>query len=349
MKLVIVVGARPQFIKCAPLAKKNQNNHELIIINSGQHYDENMSDVFFNEMKIPKPDYDLGISSGLHGEQTAKILAETEPILLDEKPDYVIVFGDTNTTLAATLAATKLCIPVVHIESGLRSYDRAMPEEQNRVVTDHLASLLACPTQTAVDNLAKEGIIKGVIYTGDLMFDAIKLYKQMYESREIVSKYSDFSMLTLHRPSNVDNKEQLIKILKVLDDLGHHFIFPIHPRTRKKISDFGILLPKNIEVINPLGYLDMMAMTSKANTLFTDSGGLQKEAFFLDVKCVTLRDTTEWVETITENANFLALDSYGNIDNSKLVEFLSKPKIAQKLASPYGNGDAADKILKALI
>ena len=348
MKLVVIVGARPQFIKLAPLLKKIDSNIELVIVNSGQHYDENMSDIFFNEMQISRPDYDLGVSSGSHGEQTAKILTGIEPILVAEKPKYVIVFGDTNTTLAASLAASKLCIPIVHIESGLRSFDKSMPEEQNRIIVDHLSSILSCPTLNAVKNLKKEGIEEGVVFTGDLMYDAIDLYRDVFVNREIASKYSNYYVLTLHRASNVDGKNQLMKILNSIKEIKETFIFPIHPRTQKQITKLGVEIPKNLTIIEPLGYLDMMALTSKSNGLFTDSGGMQKEAYFLNKKCITLRNTTEWVETISEKANMLALDDSGIVNLRKIMEFLNEPLFKVSAKSPYGNGNAAEKILNYL-
>ena len=323
-----------------------RKHHTEIVINSGQHYDKNMADVF-NEMKLPKPDYDLGVSSGSHGQQTAKILAEIEPILSKESPDYVLVFGDTNTTLAATLAASKQCMPVVHIEAGLRSFDRRMPEEQNRIVSDHLATILACPTQIAMTNLKNEGITNGVFFTGDLMFDSIKLFESEYKTRRIGTLYSNYSVLTLHRPSNVDNKDQLVHILSALEALGTTLIFPVHPRTRKQLDQFELNVPKNIQLIEPKSYLDMMALISNANGVFTDSGGMQKEAFFLNKKCVTLRDSTEWVETVNANENILALNENGKMDIDKIDQFLRQP-FGHNIENPYGNGMAAIDICKCL-
>lgn len=346
-KVLSIVGARPQFIKLAPLSNHLRTTFDEIIINSGQHFDANMSQIFFDDMKIPKPDYDLGVSTGTHAEQTAKILIEIEAIISKESPKYVIVFGDTNTTLAGTLAASKLCVPVVHIESGLRSFDRTMPEEQNRIVSDHLATILACPTQAAIQNLKREGITKGVCLTGDLMFDAVLSFNHLFESRSPVD-IKNYSVLTMHRPSNVDKKDQLIKLFDCLQQLNKAFVFPIHPRTQKAIHDFSINIPDNIMIIEPLGYLDMMGLITHSDFVFTDSGGLQKEAFFLNKKCVTLRDTTEWIETIDCDANMLAIDSHGDIKINEIMTFLSDSFSINEKNRPYGNGQAAFEILNCL-
>ena len=345
-KVISIVGARPQFIKLAPLSKQLRTVFHEIIVNTGQHFDANMSQVFFDDMKIPKPDYDLGVSTGSHAVQTAKVMTELEPILLKESPRFVLVFGDTNTTLAATLVAAKLHIPVVHIEAGLRSFDRRMPEEQNRIVADHLATVLACPTQVAMDHLKHEGITKGVYLTGDLMFDAVQFFRGLFETRALPVEVANYSVLTLHRPSNVDNKEQLYKIFDCIQSMDQTFVLPIHPRTKKNIDNYSIKIPNNILVIEPLGYLDMMALMNRSDSVFTDSGGLQKEAFFLNKKCVTLRDTTEWVETIALGGNILALDQDGNINAKKILQFLDAPFTNSHDYSPYGEGNAADVILE---
>ena len=347
-KIINIVGARPQFIKLAPFSNAIRQSFHEIIINSGQHYDDRMSQIFFNEMKIARPDYNLGVSSGSHALQTAKILCEVEEILIKEKPDCVCVFGDTNTTLAGTLAASKLCIPILHIESGLRSFDRRMPEEQNRIVSDHLATILACPTQVAVNNLKKEGIRKNVYLTGDLMYDAVLSFQELYESRPLPTKIKNYSVLTMHRPSNVDKKKQLIKIFNCLKKLNRTFVFPIHPRTQKNILDFSIEVPDNIKVIDSLGYLEMMSLMSHSDFVFTDSGGLQKEAFFLNKKCITLRDSTEWVETIDCEVNMLALDNKGEVKIHKILDFLKDVTINKNIKHPYGNGKSAEKIIRII-
>ena len=348
-KLISIVGARPQFIKLAPFSKVIRKYFNEVIINSGQHYDGNMAQIFFDEMGIPEPDYNLGVSTGSHANQTAKILAEIEPVLIKEKPECIIVFGDTNTTLAATLAASKLCIPILHIEAGLRSFDRRMPEEQNRIVADHLSTILACPTLKSVDNLRDEGITNNVYFTGDLMFDSVNLFKDMFEERSLSVKASNYYVLTMHRPSNVDSKDQLQKLFDSFQVIEQTFVFPIHPRTKKNIHELSIDIPENIMITDALGYLDMMSLINRSIGVFTDSGGLQKEAFFLNKKCVTLRDTTEWVETIDAKYNILALKENGDVELEKIVSFLNCNVTASEKLAPYGDGKAAESIAKILM
>lgn len=312
MKIVSIVGARPQFIKCAPVSREFRREHQEVLVHTGQHYDPEMSDVFFEELEIPKPDYHLGTGSGSHGKQTGECLAKIEEVLLKEMPDLVLVYGDTNSTLAGGLAAAKLHVPVAHVEAGLRSFDRTMPEEVNRVLVDHLSDLLFCPTRTAVDNLRTEGITKGVFLTGDVMVDALEYNRGIARERSmILERYSLISgrylVLTIHRPSNTDNRKHMENIIQAIGECGLPTLFPVHPRTKKYLISSGLWerMPGNIITCEPLGYLDMLAAMGSAGKILTDSGGVQKEAYLLSVPCITLRENTEWVETVEAGWNVL--------------------------------------------
>jgi UDP-GlcNAc3NAcA epimerase len=314
MKILTVVGARPQFIKLAPLSKiLRENGINEIIVHTGQHYDENMNDLFFKELEIPEPDYNLGIGSGNHGEQTGRMLIEIEKIILKENPDLVIVYGDTNSTLAGALAASKLHIKLAHVEAGLRSFNKRMPEEINRVLTDHVSDILFCPTQTAVENLKNEGITKGVYLVGDLMFDALLHFSKISDMKSNILerlniKPKEYYLATIHRAENTDNYERLKNILTAFSKMDEMVVFPIHPRTRKMINYYGLdglLENDNVKVIDPVGYLDMLKLEKNAKAILTDSGGVQKEAFWLKVPCITLRDETEWIETVNLGWNRL--------------------------------------------
>lgn len=327
MNIISIVGARPQFIKCAPLSRELRKEHKEVIVHTGQHYDPEMTDIFFTELDIPKPDYNLGVGSGPHGKQTGQILVGVEEVLLKEKPDLVLVYGDTNSTLAGALAAAKLHIPVAHVEAGLRSFDRTMPEEMNRVVTDHLSDLLFCPTETAVKNLANEGITRDVHLVGDVMADALVFNKKIAEERSQVLKRLGISpqqyfVLTIHRPSNTDNRDHLKNIIGALGEEGTPIVFPIHPRTRKYLEKHELWdrLPANFMVTEPLGYLDMIRLMGSAKKILTDSGGMQKEASMVGVPCITLRENTEWVETLDSGWNVLA-----GADRGKILSALKKP------------------------
>lgn len=314
MKIISVVGARPQFIKLASLSKKLRKKHKEIILHTGQHYDDDLSQIFFSELSIPKPDYNLGIGSAEHGEQTGRMLKSIEDVLLFEKPDLVIVYGDTNSTLAGALAAVKQNIPVAHVEAGLRSYKKSMPEEINRVLTDHVSSLLFCPTKTSVGNLRKESITKGVYLVGDVMYDSLKDHLKAAKKKSKIMKNlnmnkKDFYLITVHRAENTDIKENLEKIIRIVTNLDKEVVFPIHPRTRKKLSEFNLLdrldSKTNLLLIDPVSYLDMLILEKNARYVLTDSGGVQKEAFFLRTPCLTLREETEWVETLENGSNQL--------------------------------------------
>lgn len=351
-KIVTIIGARPQFIKAAMVSKALKNNFDEIIVHTGQHYDKNMSDIFFEQLEIPKPKYNLGIGSGSHGKQTGEMLIKIEDVLLQEKPDYVMVYGDTNSTLAGALAASKLLIPVIHIEAGLRSYNTEMPEEQNRVLTDHISEVLICPTKTAIENLKKEGIVNNVYLTGDVMCDSVLYYSKMankkinnknielvpiYEKKEIDEWY----LATIHRAENTMDNKKLSVILSVFEKLDKMVIFPLHPRIKKMVDElYQKNKYKNIYFIEPVDYLTMLYLTKNANKVVTDSGGLQKECYILDTPCITIREQTEWVETLQRGYNVLAKpeekDLYEKIINSKIID--------NEKVHYYGNGQASKEI-----
>jgi UDP-GlcNAc3NAcA epimerase len=357
MKIVTVVGARPQFIKASAVSRMIRthysNSIEEIIIHTGQHHDENMSQVFFSELDIPNPKYNLDISGGSHGEMTGRMLQALEKVFNLEKPKCVLVYGDTNSTLAATLAAAKLKIPVAHVEAGLRSFNRNMPEEINRVVVDHLSSLLLCPTQLAVKNLTREGITAGVHLVGDVMFDVSTHYREIAFVRSDVIKYyglmeGNYVLATCHRAENTDDPVRLEAILSAIGDISKHLpvVFPAHPRIRTKIvvEDLKKLIGQ-ARLIDPLPYLDMVRMQQSAKVILTDSGGMQKEAFFYGVPCITIRDETEWMETVELGWN-------------RLVRVNRKEIVSQVLAAnspsgffehPYGNGNASQLIIESLL
>ncbi len=328
MKLVTIVGARPQFIKLAPVSRAlRQADIQEIIVHTGQHYDHGMSTVFFDELEIPEPDYNLGVGSGPHGGQTGEMLKKIEDVLLAEKPGWVMVYGDTNSTLAGALAAAKLHLPVAHVEAGLRSFNRQMPEEINRVLTDHASDLLFCPTETAVKNLANEGIAKGVHLVGDVMFDGLLDARERASERSVILKRlglqeKGYFLATVHRAENTDDPARLKSIMSALSQLAETkpVVFPVHPRTEKALVNLG-LLPNDVfrspdsafsfplsalQFTAPLAYLDMVRLSASASAILTDSGGLQKEACWLGVPCITLRDETEWVETVEQGWNVLA-------------------------------------------
>lgn len=358
MKIVTVVGARPQFIKAAAVSRVIRRNCEELLIHTGQHYDSNMSKIFFDELKIPTPNYNLDVGSGSHAEQTAKMLVGIEKILLEEHPDYLMVYGDTNSTLAGALAASKILIPVIHIEAGLRSFNRAMPEEQNRILTDHISQYLFCPTQTAVNHLASEGITDGVFDVGDVMCDAVLYYAQQlgqYEENYFwdrtkglfgsVSRSDEWYLATVHRAENTDTIEKVREILAAFEELDAPVVFPVHPRTKAFVKQlFAQQRYRNIVFVEPVGYLDMLYFTQNARKVITDSGGLQKEAYILGTPCVTVRDQTEWVETLIGNHNILAKPNKKDIVEKVLdvsADFKSRN-------SYYGKGNAAEKICAIL-
>ncbi|AET70708.1 UDP-N-acetylglucosamine 2-epimerase [Desulfosporosinus orientis DSM 765] len=346
MKIITVLGARPQFIKAAPLSEELRKSHEELLVHTGQHYDYQMSDVFFEELGIPKPHYFLGVGSKQHGAQTGEMLKGVEEILLKEKPDWVLVYGDTNSTLAGALAAAKLHIPIAHVEAGLRSYNRQMPEEVNRVLTDHVSELLFCPSDQAVKNLSLEGLTRGVVRTGDVMADALFYHARRAEDRQpSAPKYLQKSYLlaTVHRAENTDNPQRLEGILKAFAQIEGKIVLPLHPRTKKLLQDYHLTIPDNVEVIEPVGYLEMILLEKEAELILTDSGGVQKEAYLWQVPCVTLRDETEWVETVQTGWNTLA--------GAKMEEIISAVRCYRGKSLPpyqdnlYGNGRASEEIV----
>ncbi|MDZ4070737.1 MAG: UDP-N-acetylglucosamine 2-epimerase (non-hydrolyzing) [Sediminibacterium sp.] len=340
-KIVIVVGARPQFIKNAPLELAMKNIYDLVVIHTGQHYDEQMSKVFFDQLKLQMPNYQLQIGGGTHGKMTGLMLGKIEEVLLIEKPDATLVYGDTNSTLAGALASAKLNIPVIHVEAGLRSYNKTMPEEVNRIMTDHLSSLLFAPTSLSVDNLKKEGIIKGVYEVGDVMVDSLLLAKSVL-GPDINENGS--ILLTLHRPYNTDVKGRIFEILKVLNSIGRKVIFPVHPRTRGILNqEVNIEMKfKNISFIEPVSYFELIKLQMESYCIITDSGGIQKEAYLLKKRCITLRSETEWVETLENGWNTLVFDSLTQLGN--LVDRMPGAYID----GVYGVGKTAESICELI-
>lgn len=358
MKIVTVVGARPQFIKAAAVSRVLRKAHLEILVHTGQHYDSNMSDVFFEELHIPHPDYALGVGSGSHGKQTGEMLIKVEEVLLKERPDAVLVYGDTNSTLAGALAASKLGIPVAHVEAGLRSFNRAMPEEQNRVLTDHISTLLFAPTETAVTHLREEGIVSGVELVGDVMCDALYYYRDLatrcYAKTglsalndlflEPLKIDSEWILATIHRAENTDGIRNLSQILAAFEKLPVPVIFPVHPRTVGLVRTLWRRERyRNIRFVEPVGYLHMLWLAGHARRILTDSGGLQKEAYLLGVPCVTVREQTEWVETVETGWNTLA--------HAQTTDILVKANARTPSGSRpplYGDGHAAEKIAESI-
>jgi UDP-GlcNAc3NAcA epimerase len=349
MKLLTIVGARPQFIKASPLSLAIRKQHTEVLLHTGQHYDYGMSVVFFEDLGIPAPDYHLGIGSGKHGAQTGAMLQAIETVLEKERPDAVIVYGDTNSTLAGALAAAKFHMPVAHIEAGLRSFNRAMPEEINRVLTDHVSTWLFAPSELSRNQLAKEGIQAGVHVVGDIMYDALLLHRSRADTWSLVLDQLGISpksyyVATVHRAENTDRRENLASIFEGLGRLDKPVVMPLHPRTLKKVEEFQISLPENVKPLEPLGYLDMLKLQSQASCILTDSGGVQKEAYYLRVPCVTLRSETEWMETVTAGWNFIC-----GTESGAVVEGVHK-MVGCQAPHPnlYGDGTAAQRIVKIL-
>lgn len=359
MKVVTVVGARPQFIKAAAISRaaRTMFSGEIseVLVHTGQHYDENMSGVFFDELGIPPPAYNLEVSGGSHGAMTGRMLEAVERVLLKEKPDWLLIYGDTNSTLAGALAAAKLHVPVAHVEAGLRSFNMRMPEEVNRILSDRVSSLLFCPTQAAVTNLQAEGITNNVHNVGDVMYDVALYYRDMARARSIVLdklgiEIKDFALATCHRAENTDDPKRLSEILSGLVSVAQLMpvVLPLHPRTRKLLIDHGLgdRLEK-LTVTDPLPFLDMVALEQSARVILTDSGGVQKEAFFYEVPCVTMRDETEWVETVDSGWNRLVGADAARMMSA--VEEALSGKGVRELRQPYGDGQAAEKILTHLV
>ncbi len=346
MKVVSVVGARPQFIKAAPVSQQLRRFHTEVLLHTGQHYDYLMSEVFFRELGIPTPDYNLEVGSGSHGKQTGEMLARIEEVLLRERPDWALVYGDTNSTLAGALAAAKLHIPVAHVEAGLRSFNREMPEEINRVLADHASDLLLCPTATAVQNLAREGLTAGVYLVGDVMYDAVlhgltRATRRVLERLEIAPQ--GYLLATVHRPGNTDDPVTLAGIVAALNATGQTVVFPAHPRTRKALQSAGIVPAANVKLTDPVSYLDMLSLERDARLILTDSGGVQKEAYWLGVPCITLRRETEWVETVAAGWNVLA-----GADPERILDAVRNFCPAGERPPSFGDGHAGERIARLL-
>jgi UDP-N-acetylglucosamine 2-epimerase (non-hydrolysing) len=341
MKILSVVGARPQFVKCAPVSRELRKVHKAILVHTGQRYDYLHSQVFFRDLGIPAPDYHLEVGSGSHGVQTGRMLAAIEEVIGKEEPEIVLIYGDTNSTLAGALAAAKVHVPVAHVEAGLRSFDRRMPEEVNRVLTDHCSDLLFCPTETAVANLAAEGITRGVHLTGDVMVDALQENLALAKERATVDlPATGYFLATVHRASNTDDPVALRAIMAAFALLEAPVIFPVHPRTRKKFAEYGIRPAENVRIVEPLPYFDMLAALAGARAVLTDSGGVQKEAYILEVPCVTLRENTEWVETLEDGWNVLV-----GADAGRIVAEAGRAGDARRgHAARFGDGHAAERI-----
>jgi len=348
MKIVSIVGARPQFIKAAAVSRvirKIPSIHE-ILLHTGQHYDQNMSAVFFHELNIPQPDYNLEVGSGSHAQQTGKMLMKIEEVLIKEQPDWTLVYGDTNSTVAGSLAAAKLHIPVAHVEAGLRSFNREMPEEINRIITDRISDLLFAPTRTAILNLNNEGLKNITVFTGDVMYDSVLYYRDLIFSNPEKYKTENlppfYLLATIHRSENTDNRKNIVSILDSFSKASLPVVFPLHPRTKKAISLIG-KFPGNVIVIEPVGYLEMLKLTLDSVKVLTDSGGLQKEAYFLGKQCITLRTETEWIETLHDGWNIIT-----GTDRIKILEAIDSPLPTAKQKSEFGDGQAACKIVEYL-
>ena len=357
MKIATIIGARPQFIKAATICRAIAEHNRVtpssssiteVIVHTGQHYDEGMSEIFFRELEIPEPAYNLDIGSGAHGQQTGEMLAAIEKVLIEEKPDWVLVYGDTNSTLAGAHADAKLPIRIAHVEAGLRSYNRLMPEEIYRDVTDHLSTLLFCPSPVEVKNLTDEGISKGVSIVGDVMADALQFAVNKVQTKtEIKEKFhlqhKTYLLVTIHRAENTDDKKRFQNIISALNSLEETIVLPIHPRTKKILNDMNCQLKPHIRIIDPVGYFDMITLENAARMILTDSGGIQKEAYWLKVPCITLRDETEWVETVESGWNILS-----GADRARIIEAVHAFKVPTDHPPLYGDGKAAEKIISTI-
>ncbi|WP_255192411.1 non-hydrolyzing UDP-N-acetylglucosamine 2-epimerase [Natronobeatus ordinarius] len=351
MKVVTVVGARPQFVKAFAVSRVLREEHEEVLVHTGQHYDEELSGVFFEELGIPEPEYNLGVGSDSHGRQTAAMLEGLEEIIEAETPDIVLLYGDTNSTLAGAIAASKIEPLVAHVEAGLRSYNREMPEEINRVLTDHASDLLFPPSESAADTLEGEGITEGVHVVGDVMYDAILW------ARDVAQRESDvlgrvgvedggFILSTVHRAGNTDDPDRLEAIIDALSNAPLPVVLPIHPRTENRLQEYGLWerATAALEVIDPVGYLDFVRLLDGSERVATDSGGVQKEAFYLDTPCVTMREETEWLETVDSGWNVLV-----GADRDRIEKELRVNRYLEEKPTPYGDGTAAERIVEVLV
>lgn len=348
MRITSIVGVRPQFIKCAALSRELRKVHQEIIIHTGQHYDYDMDRLFFEELGIPEPDYNLEVGSGTPGYQIGEMIKKIELVLMQDKPDLVLVYGDTNSTLAGALAAAKLQIKLGHVEAGLRNFDKSMPEETNRVLTDHCCDLLFCPTHTAVNNLKEERILRGVYMTGDVMVDTLLYARELAEKSAILEELGlnskQYLVATIHRQSNVDDERNLDAITDALGQIKEIVVFPVHPRTEKALREYGLYqnLAERVMVLKPLSYLKFIKLLSHAKKILTDSGGIQKEAYILKVPCITLRDNTEWIETVEDGWNLLV-----GIDRERIVRMAREFEPNGEQRNIFGQG-ASKKISEVI-
>lgn len=350
MKIVTILGARPQFIKAGSVSREIAKHRDIqeIIVHTGQHYDANMSDIFFEEMQIPKPDYYLGIGGKSHGAMTGQMIEKIEEVTLKENPDWILVYGDTNSTLAGAIVASKLHIPLAHVEAGLRSFNMKMPEEVNRILTDRVSNILFCPTDAAVNNLKNEGFDSfgcTIVKSGDVMQDGARFYKNV-ATKPNFNIDADYILCTIHRAENTDDAVRLQNILEALDEIAQkkQVILPIHPRTKKIIDNLGYNT-KNLTVIDPIGYLEMVWLIDHCSLVMTDSGGLQKEAFFFEKPCITLRDETEWIELVENNFNVLS-----GADKQTILNLYDNHSFTKDYSVDlYGGGHASESIIRGLL
>lgn len=350
MKVLSIVGARPQFIKAFAVSRELQKDHEEILVHTGQHYDEELSDVFFDELGIPEPNYNLGVGSDTHGRQTAAMIEGIEEILEIEEPDVILLYGDTNSTLAGAIAASKIAPDVAHVEAGLRSYNREMPEEINRVLTDHASDLLFPPSESAADTLRQEGITEGIHMVGDVMYDTILWARDVAATESdmldrVGIEEGEFILSTVHRASNTDDPDRLESIVEGLSNAPLPVVLPVHPRTENRLREYGMWdrVTSKLEVIEPVGYLDFVRLLDGSERVATDSGGVQKEAFYLETPCVTMRDETEWIETVESGWNVLV-----SADQEAIERELRTNRNLSRKSTPYGDGTTAKQVVKVL-
>jgi UDP-N-acetylglucosamine 2-epimerase (non-hydrolysing)/UDP-GlcNAc3NAcA epimerase len=343
MNVVTVIGNRPQFVKAAAVSRLLREHHSELLVHTGQHHDDELSTIFVRELGVPRPEVELGIHGGTNTEQTARMLAALGPLVAERRPDRVLVYGDTNSTLAGALAAAQAGIPVAHVEAGMRSFDRAMPEELNRVLTDHASDLLLCPSQTAVDNLRREGVAGEVVMVGDVMVDIAHLF-QPRALEEAPAFEPPYVLATAHRAGNVDDPERLQALVELLIAVPEDVILPLHPRTRARLEAAGLLdrLAARVELLAPQGYLDFTSLLVHARAVLTDSGGVQKEAYLAGVPCVTLRDTTEWIETVDSGWNVLV-----GLDRDAALAALQRTPPDER-PELYGDGRAGERVVSSL-
>jgi UDP-N-acetylglucosamine 2-epimerase len=350
IRITSVIGNRPQFIKAAAVSRRVREHHDEILVHTGQHYDDEMSKVFFEELGVPAPDVELGVGSGSNTAQTARMLVALEPVLADSRPDLVLVYGDTNSTLAGALAAAQAQVPLAHVEAGMRSFDRAMPEELNRVLTDHASDLLFCSTETAVRNLEKESVAGEIHLVGDVMADVSLTFAPIAAERSHALEHhglepDSYLLVTAHRAGNVDDPQRLERLVSLIERLDGPVVFPLHPRTAKRVDEAGLRerLAAASKLTPPLGYLDFLQLARNARAVLTDSGGVQKEAYLLETPCVTLRDTTEWVETVEAGWNVLV-----DLDADAALGALERPVPTGEHPDLYGGGNAGMRIRDVL-